>query len=55
MRNYDFIIEDLMKALETTKSKVGSWQKDVLILLLEAVLGLYLDKRDEEIKKLENM
>ena len=55
MRDYDTIIDELISAIKTTKTKVGSWQKDVLVLLLEAVLGLYLEKRDEEIKKFENM
>lgn len=55
MRNYDFIIEKLEKALQSTQSKVGSWQKDVLIVLLQAVLGLYYDLRDKEIEKIEEM
>lgn len=55
MRNYDFIIDKLEEALANTKNKVGSWQKDVLVVLLEAVLGLYYDLKDEEIRKLKEM
>ena len=55
MRNYDFIIDKLEEALATTRNKVGSWQKDVLIVLLEAVLSLYYDLKDEEIRKLKEM
>lgn len=55
MRDYDTMIDKLIEALENTQAKVGSWQKDVLVLLLEAVLGLYFDARREEIKKFENM
>ena len=54
MKNYDFIIDELLEALKITKTKVGSWQKDVLVLLLEDVLALYEDLRLEEIKKYEN-
>lgn len=52
MRDYDTMIDKLIEALESTQTKVGSWQKDILILLLEAVLGLYFDARRKEI---ENM
>ena len=55
MRNYDFIIEKLEKALKSTQSKVGSWQKEVLIVLLEAVLGIYYNLREEEINKIKEM
>ena len=55
MRNYDFIIEKLEEALATTKNKVGSWQNDVLVVLLEAVLGIYYNLKDEEIRKLKEM
>lgn len=53
MRNYDFIVEKLEKALKNTESKVGSWQKEVLVVLLEAVLGIYYDLRDKEIEQLK--
>ena len=55
MRDYDTIIDELISAIKTTKTKVGSWQKDVLVLLLEAVLDIYMEKREEEIKKNTNM
>lgn len=52
MRDYDTIIQKIEKALIDTQKKVGSWQKDVLILLLEAVLGIYYDLRQQEIDRL---
>ena len=51
MRNYDFIIEKLEKAYETTQSKVGTWQKEVLLVILEALLGIYEDLRLQEEEK----
>ena len=33
MRDYDTIIDELISAIKTTQTKVGSWQKDVLVLL----------------------
>lgn len=52
MRNYDIIIEKLEAAYMNTKSKVGSWQKEVLLVILEALLGIYFDLKQQEIDKL---
>jgi hypothetical protein len=48
MRDYDTMIEKLEKALIDTQKKVGSWQKEVLLVLLEAVLGLYWDLKEQQ-------
>jgi len=54
MRDYDTIIDKLIEAYTTTQKKVGSWQKDVLLLLLDAIIGIYEEKRAEEYKNLNN-
>lgn len=54
MRDYDTMINKLIDAIIDTRKKVGSWQKDVLLLLLEAMLGVYEDLRREEIEKYNN-
>lgn len=51
MRDYDTILEKLLMAYSDTQKKAGSWQKEILLVLLEAVIGIYEDKRLEEIKK----
>lgn len=50
MRDYDTMIEKLEKALIDTQKKVGSWQKEVLLVLLEAILGLYWDLKEQQKK-----
>ena len=55
MRDYDTIIDKLLEAYHNTKSKVGSWQKDVLLVILDALIGIYENLREEEFKKFENM
>ena len=53
MRDYDTIIDELISAIKTTKTKVGSWQKDVLVLLLEAVLDIYMEKEKKRLKNIQ--
>lgn len=55
MRDYNTTIDKLEEAYLNTKSKVGSWQKDVLLIILEALLEIYFDLKQEEIKKYENL
>lgn len=54
MRDYDTIINELINAIVETRKKVGSWQKEILLLLLEAVLGIYENLRLEEIDRYNN-
>lgn len=48
MKDYDTMIEKLEKALTDTQKKVGSWQKEVLLILLEAVIGIYYALKEKE-------
>ena len=54
MGDYDTIINELINAIVETRKKVGSWQKEILLLLLEAVLGIYENLRLEEIDRYNN-
>lgn len=48
MKDYDTMIEKLEKVLTDTQKKVGSWQKEVLLILLEAVIGIYYALKEKE-------
>ena len=44
--DYRAIKEELIEAIMDTESKVGSWQKKVLLLILKVLITLVDDKID---------